>query len=512
MKKGKLLLSLAMMCLSVAVLCFGVLAATNVKYGINGTISYTVSDAYVDITTKVYTSNAQTDSADTLKTYANKFVNEIPTTLGTGLTVTHQTSYDGKFDFNSLTGTLGTNDTYSSTDKIKMAFGSGTTDMYSMYIVVTIKNLADSTVYAHMSSFTNDITNVVGACTDSDLRVFKIDTSGITIVVAYSLANKTQSVETSDFSFSLQIRANEQFSYGQLTDERGGFFEDYEKTNGVAKYSSKLKNITFTNNSADFDMTQITTDDNNCVVGTAYNVNNNQTNIKAYFIPNGDLFDCYVYAPVNFMYIPNVSEGYFSRWFGINSNETMIIHDKVETIDLSVTSIDTSKDCNLLGFFGCCSSLKSIKGLENWDTSNVSNYWGMFLGCESLEELDLSNFTFKSGLKANNVVAMLGVNDQYVTALTNSDNYASQKTGEAKITVLASIVSSMTNWGTASSAYMAEKLYKTNIKKIICPKDLSGLNIATPCCGTIPDTAYKIDGTSDTTYFLQAGKTLIRNS
>ena len=501
------------MCLSIAVLCFGVLAATNVKYGINGTISYTVSDAYVNITTKVYTSNAQTNSADTLKTYANKFVNEIPTMLGTGLTVAHQTSYDGKFDFNSLTGTLGTNDTYSSTDKIEMAFGSGTTNVYSMYIVVNIKNLADSTVYTHMSNFTNDITNVVGACTDNDLRVFKTDESGIAIVVACSLADKTQSVETSDFSFSLQIRANEQFSYGQLTDERGGFLSEYESDSaGLVKYSSKLKNITFTNNSADFDMTKITTDDEDCVVGTAYDVNNNQTDIKAYFIPDGDLFDCYVYAPVNFMYIPNVSDGYFSRWFYASDNSTMGMHDKVETIDISVTSIDTSKDCSLYGFFGECNSLKNIKGLENWDTSNVSNYWGMFLGCESLEELNLSNFTFKSGLTANNVVAMLGVNDRYVTALTNSNTYASQTTGEAKVTVLTSIVNSMTGWDTTSSAYMAERLYKTNIKKIICPKDLGGLNIATPCCGTIPDTAYKIDGTSDKTYFLQAGKTLIRNS
>ena len=501
------------MCLSIAVLCFGVLAATNVKYGINGTISYTVSDAYVDITTKVYTSNAQTNSGDTLKTYANKFVNEIPTTLGTGLTVTHQTSYDGKFDFNSLTGTLGTNDTYSSTDRIEMAFGSGNTDVYSMYIVVNIVNLADRRVYTHMSSFTNDITNVVGACTDNDLRVFKTDTSGITIVVAYSLEDKTQSVETSDFSFALQIRANEQFSYGQLTDERGGFLSEYESDSaGLAKYSSKLKNITFTNNSADFDMTKITTDDENCVVGTAYDVNNNQTDIKAYFIPDGDLFDCYVYAPVNFMYIPNVSGGYFAKWFDESNNETITVNDKVETIDISVTSIDASKDCSLDGFFGQCESLKNIKGLENWDTSNVISYWGMFLGCESLEELNLSNFTFKSGLTYDDVVAMIGVNDLYVYLLTGNESYASQTTREGKVTVLKTIVSNMTGWGTAVSADMAERLYNTNIKKIICPKDLGDLLIAAPCCGTIPETEYKIEGTSDRKYFLQAGKTLIRNS
>lgn len=54
MKKFKLLASIASMCLAIAVLCFGVFAASSVTYTISGTISYEVSDFFMDITTRVY--------------------------------------------------------------------------------------------------------------------------------------------------------------------------------------------------------------------------------------------------------------------------------------------------------------------------------------------------------------------------------------------------------------------------------------------------------------------------
>ena len=56
MKKLKLVMSIATMCLAIAVLCFGVLAATSVTYTIQGTISYDVEDVYVDVNTTVYKS------------------------------------------------------------------------------------------------------------------------------------------------------------------------------------------------------------------------------------------------------------------------------------------------------------------------------------------------------------------------------------------------------------------------------------------------------------------------
>ena len=42
--------------------------------------------------------------------------------------------------------------------------------------------------------------------------------------------------------------------------------------------------------------------------------------------------------------------------------------------------------------FGECSNLKKIKGLNNFNTSNVTKIGAIFDGCHNLEELDLSNF------------------------------------------------------------------------------------------------------------------------
>ena len=70
MKKFKLLASIASMCLAIAVLCFGVFAASSVTYTISGTITYDVSDVFVNVKTSVY-SFADALSSDNLKTYAD---------------------------------------------------------------------------------------------------------------------------------------------------------------------------------------------------------------------------------------------------------------------------------------------------------------------------------------------------------------------------------------------------------------------------------------------------------
>ena len=47
---------------------------------------------------------------------------------------------------------------------------------------------------------------------------------------------------------------------------------------------------------------------------------------------------------------------------------------------------------NMELMFSGCSSLKEIKGINNFNTINVTNMGGMFQGCYELEYLDLSNF------------------------------------------------------------------------------------------------------------------------
>ena len=54
MKKTKFVLSIISVCFAIAIMAFGVFAATQVTYTVTGKVSYTVTDAYVKITTKVY--------------------------------------------------------------------------------------------------------------------------------------------------------------------------------------------------------------------------------------------------------------------------------------------------------------------------------------------------------------------------------------------------------------------------------------------------------------------------
>ena len=60
--------------------------------------------------------------------------------------------------------------------------------------------------------------------------------------------------------------------------------------------------------------------------------------------------------------------------------------DNIKYLDLS--SFDTSNAENIQHMFYECSKLKEIKGINNFNTSKVTNMWGMFEGCESLEYLD----------------------------------------------------------------------------------------------------------------------------
>jgi surface protein len=58
--------------------------------------------------------------------------------------------------------------------------------------------------------------------------------------------------------------------------------------------------------------------------------------------------------------------------------------------EVSVMVNDTHTD--LLEMFQNCENLRTINGINEWDTSNVTNMRRMFYNCRSLESLDLSSF------------------------------------------------------------------------------------------------------------------------
>lgn len=73
--------------------------------------------------------------------------------------------------------------------------------------------------------------------------------------------------------------------------------------------------------------------------------------------------------------------------------------NSLEEVDLS--NFDTSKATTMIFMFAYCSSLKQID-VTGFDTSKVTTMWGMFDGCSSISKLDISNFTMPIKIPGSN--------------------------------------------------------------------------------------------------------------
>ena len=63
-----------------------------------------------------------------------------------------------------------------------------------------------------------------------------------------------------------------------------------------------------------------------------------------------------------------------------------------ELTSIDISSFDTHLTNGMIGMFQNCYKLKSITGLNKFDTSNVTDMMLMFGNCRALTELDLSSF------------------------------------------------------------------------------------------------------------------------
>ena len=68
-----------------------------------------------------------------------------------------------------------------------------------------------------------------------------------------------------------------------------------------------------------------------------------------------------------------------------------------------VSVMVTSKHDDLNNMFSECENLRTINGINDWDTSNVTNMERMFNRCGRLESLDLSSFNTSNVEKMNNM-------------------------------------------------------------------------------------------------------------
>lgn len=515
-KKFKLFFSLSALCFSLAVLCFGVYSAMSVSYSISGSVSYEVTDAFVDITTTVYGSNAIATSDEELLSLANEFVNAIPTTIGENKIVTHFTNYDDVFDFNSLTDTLDENNGYTPEASLDMTFGSEQ-NTYSYFVVVNIKNLADNVVYTNIASMTDNLTGVSIVATDSDLRIFSDQMEGQSIVFAYAISDLTQNQENVPIEFSLEFTCQAPYTYADISYNRGAFLDDYNSEYlGGEDYSNKLKSVIFTNNQADFDMSKVV---DSCDVGDVYDEDGIKVGeLYTYFIPNGDLYDAYCYAPVNVIYAPSNANALFCEWHLTGSftgyDDIRYVWQQNYLTTLNFKAFDVSKSIDI----GSLISFNNVSEIENmyFDTSNVTDFTVFFSSSTLTKKLDLSSFSFESVDSFLSVACMIGINDTYLEYFAQQFSAISQvvslinsiidsETIDEKIALFADLIETIyPDYSETKAALGAKGIYNTSIQKIICPKDLNGLVIATP-----GETPYLIEGTNETTYYLVEGATLI---
>lgn len=204
MKKFRLLASISSLCFAIAVLCFGVFAASSVTYTISGTISYTISDVFCDVTTAVYSYTEQLSSTD-LNTLCGKFT-EVATS-GDKTVDSKTMKYVSSGTYTNSNGGVdgiitksGDNLTIDKS-KLALSYSNGTTKVLSYFIVTKINNLAGKALNVNCGTFTTISNNNAGSKT---LTTIAANNSGI-IVYGMSLADLKVGISSTEFSATITL-------------------------------------------------------------------------------------------------------------------------------------------------------------------------------------------------------------------------------------------------------------------------------------------------------------------
>lgn len=233
MKKLKLLLSMSMLCLSFAVLCFGVLAATSVKYTIGGTISYEVTDVMVEIETKVFRSSTKTIiDCEALETNAKALEGKTFSEIGSIYTLVKDSTTTGESDKIPVFVTeaeFTTEQATKTVEGIEIKYNDG----YQWYIVINIRSLTPSkSAYAKVGSSVlgDDNSYVYNTSYQNDIiKPESGDNIGKNIVLAYGLKDQTVGISDVTFNYSISV------VYGTYSDTLEGFGFEIDQTNKTLK-------------------------------------------------------------------------------------------------------------------------------------------------------------------------------------------------------------------------------------------------------------------------------------
>ena len=344
-----------------------------------------IEGIYVDAQETVYKSETPISTELELVNYINAIINGTQTlSASAGIEPAPQSTAPEQIsgtahEYNSETGVL-----ISGTRNLNT---TGMQNNQTYIVVLEISNKGQTTVYTKLSKSTSTVTGARVYISDSYLRLLSGQTQKI--VLAYNVTNATQLSQQIQIEFEV-VAAETPYNYADLHAHRDeysyGFLYDYQDENWDHIYSYKIKNITFTNNKADIgDISKVV---DTFKVGVITNEDKTQSDMLAYFVPNGELFDVYTYAPVNVIYSPVDCYGLFGEWFNCDDSYeagSYSVSYSLSTVEyMYFNNFDTSKSLSFYGMFGSLKSLKRIYGLDTFDTSNVINFSGLFLGCPVL--------------------------------------------------------------------------------------------------------------------------------
>jgi hypothetical protein len=190
MKKTKLFLSISGLCFALSVLVFGVFAATQVDYSISGQIIYEVTDAYVEVDTKIYASeipagfSATYDTAVALKSNA-------PNLSKLKLVEYDVSDIVDDFSYNSLNSNTSTCEF----DDVALS------GYYGYYFVITTKNLSRDVQVYMTANATSASSNVMVV---SSGIVPSVTAGGSKIVVALMVEDATDAISTQDYTLTMK--------------------------------------------------------------------------------------------------------------------------------------------------------------------------------------------------------------------------------------------------------------------------------------------------------------------
>ncbi len=353
MKKFKLFASIASMCMALAVLCFGVYSAQNVTYTIGGSISYEVTDVFVEISARVYSVADQKTTEEMTSEISElslKSFDQIEA-AGSGYTKTQTltkftTSGDTQEDYS-----FDAKDETNSNNGVDVNFNNA----YTYYVVVNIKNLSPSkpvSAYINGEVTLGENSNTNIATYVSQHNIAQEETRNI--VLGFSLKDRKASVP-SDTTFSCPIKVDYNGMPQDIPDGLSFEFNN-DGTAYPADYTGTQETITIPS--------RISKDSNgNAIKGTDYVVN----------LCNGNYYYSNIGKAKNIILAEGITEINGDAFASCTTLESVVIPNGVKEIDYEA--------------FNECTNLKTVI-LPN-TLEEISD--DAFNNCTNLKDLKLPN-------------------------------------------------------------------------------------------------------------------------